>query len=209
MSQLTKSMTHYIAYAEGMIALEAKARGLAENLFIGTKALAFEIEDSDKKLDVEFNSSMKELESSCYNKLVAFSGDKDATMAKYITGFKNRKSEIKKGLEAGVDPRKFDSFTAFRKATDKVTGSNADGRSNKGTDNTSNKSDVSTSVSTLQSVTSAMPKAVQDKLTLMTKHLVKLDEGDALKILGNCDGAIHHMLNKAGGRYANVNKQTA
>lgn len=213
----TKSMTHFVAYAEGMIALEQKARGLAEELFLGLKELAIEViaynndekSEGNKDLKTEFAKSLSDLEYSCKEKLVKLTGDENATLTSAIPSFKVRKSELNKGIKAGIDPSKYDTFSAYRKAIDKATNSNSDGRSKpngkgEGTDSATSAS----SPPKLQTVTnSKLSTAVQDKLNLVAKHLTKLSEEDQLKVLSNCDGAIHKLAS-VGGRFSNVKKKT-
>lgn len=208
----TKSMTHFIAYAEGMIALEHQARGLAEELFLGLKELAIEVTayNSDEKsegtkdLKTEFAKSLSDLEYTCKDKLVKLTGNEDATLTSSIPSFKVRKSELNKGIKAGIDPSKYDSFSAYRKAIDKATDSNSDGRSKP--TNEGNKGEASAGSPTkLHTVTNDnFSKAVQESLKLTLKHLAKLPEKEALEALKGFDGKIHQLLGKVGGRYSNV-----
>ena len=208
MSDRTSSASYLLAYAEGTIKADSVVRGLAENLFLGLKERAIEIDgDEDKNLATEFRLALAEMESKTLNLLIALTGKADATHAKDVTGYKNRKSELIKGLLNGIDPTKYDTFTAYRKATDEKTGGNASGGNNKGTDNTnsSNKATDTTAVTELQTVTNNVNAKIQDKLNLFVKHLAKLDEEQALSILQGAEGAIAR-LTKAGGRHSNAQK---
>lgn len=216
-------MTHFNAYASGMIALEAKARGLAEELFLGLKELAIEViaynndekSEGKKDLKAEFSKSLTDLECTHKGALIKLNGNENATLASEIKGFKNRRSELNRGIKEGVCPSKYESFTAYRKAIDKVTGGNSDGRSsppsNSGasTGSSSKGGGASDKAVKLQSVTNdKLSAAVQDQLKLVAKHLSKLSEADQLKVLKNCDGAIHKLAN-VGGRFSNVKSATS
>lgn len=214
MATATKHMTHFNSAADGFIELEGKASGFAEELFIGLSALAEEF--SGKDLIAEFDKAMIDVENARKETLVKLTGDNSITLSKYSPAWRVRKSELRKGVKAGLDPTKYETFAKFRKATDKATNSNASGTNTGASGGSSNKSggadnkgpSTGNTPAVLHSVTSNLPKAVADKLNLIAKHLVDLDEKAALEILTNCDGAIHARLKKVGGRYGNVKQKT-
>jgi len=210
----TKSMTHFLAYGEGMIELETKARGLAEELFLGLCDLVHENEGKlGADLLAEFNKSLIDLENTCKNKLIASTGDESATFGKCISGYKVRCSELRKGIKAGLDPTKYESFSKFRKAIDSKTGGNSVG-SNGGSGKVKDKNSSHNKAEDdgkLHSVTNKhvekLDSTVQDKLNLLVKHLSMLDKEGQLKVIADCDSAIH-KLSKVGGRYSNVKSAT-
>jgi len=212
MSTVTKYMTHFNSAAEGYIALEATASGLANELYNGLVALATEF-GTDNLLS-EYDKVMIDVENTYKEELVKLTGDSEMTLAKHSSAFKVRKSELRRGIKAGLDPTKFVSFSKFRKGIATVEGGNASGTTkvvaptgNGGSSNGGGAPNEA-KTSTLAAVTSGLTPAVQDKLNLIAKHLDKLDEASQLKVLADCDGAIHKLA-KVGGRFSNVNRATA
>lgn len=208
MATVTRYMTHYNSAADGYIELVSKAKGLADELFYGLKSQA-EVTDKANLL-AEYDKAMIDVESSRKALVVELYNDEAMTMAK-VPGWKSRKSELRRGIKAGVDPTKFESFSSYRKAIDKATGGNSVGTSNlvkaptgNGGSNASSEKDGS---APLTVVNSGLDKAVQDKLNLLAKHLMKLDTAQQLKVLADCDGQIHKLA-KMGGRFSNVNRKT-
>jgi len=207
-------MTHYCSAADGYIELVSRAKGLADELFYGLKSQAKEVDKAN--LLAEYDKAMIDVESARLEVVKELYNDEAMTMAK-VPGWKSRKSELRRGIKAGVDPTKYESFSSYRKAVDKATGGNAVGTSNlvkAPTDNGgSNASgggapDNKGTSTPLAVVNSGLDKAVQDKLNLLAKHLMKLDTAQQLKVLADCDGQIHKLA-KVGGRLANVKRATA
>ncbi|UCD07137.1 MAG: hypothetical protein JSW41_04905 [Candidatus Aenigmatarchaeota archaeon] len=198
-------MSHYKCAAEGFIALEKKAGELANEIFLGTKLLAEECINSD--LVVEFDKAMLDAEA-----LLNASLSDGETLSKKYGRWKVTKSQVRKGLKAGIDPTKYNNLFQFNKATDEKTGGNSvgsggksgggalgKGNSNKGGSNTNN------NPTELQLVTSdKLSKAVQAKLNDIAKQLSNMSEEDAISILNGTSGAIRKKLKAAGGRYNNL-----
>ena len=207
MSTVTKYMTHFNSAAEGYIALEVTASGLANELYTGLVALATEF-GIDNLLS-EYDKVMIDVENTYKEELVKLTGDSEMTLAKHSSAFKVRKSELRRGIKAGLDPTKFETFSKFRKGIATVEGGNASGTTKAVTaSNNGGGAPNEAKTSTLAAVTSGLTPAVQDKLNLIAKHLDKLDEASQLKVLADCDGAIHKLA-KVGGRFSNVNRATA
>lgn len=212
MATATKYMTHFYSAAEGYIALEATASGLADELFNGLAALAAEY--GTDNLLAEFDKVMIDVENTYKEELVKLTGDADITLSKYSSAFKVRKSELRRGIKVGLDPNKFKTFSKFRKGIAAVAGGNASGTTKvtaptgNGGSNNGGGAPNEAKTGNLAVVNSSLTPAVQDKLNLIAKHLAKLDEAAQLKILSDCDGQIHKLA-KLGGRFINARKATA
>lgn len=211
MNVRTKTAVHFVDVANAYIELEGKARGLADQFFKELVELAKE-KGTDNLLS-EFDKSMIEVETAVKDKLLKLTNDSDITLGKYCSAWKVRKSELRKGVKNGLDPTKYESFSKFRKGVDAKTGGNSvgsNGGSGKVKDKNSshNVTSASGGHDKLHSVTNkrldVLDPAVQDKLNLLIKHLGKLDKDGQLKVIADCDSAIHKLA-KAGGRFANVN----
>lgn len=212
MATVTKYMTHFNSAAEGFIALEATASGLADEMYNGLVALATEL-GTDNLLS-EYDKVMIDVENTYKEELVKLTNDADITLSKYSSAYKVRKSELRRGIKAGLDPTKFVSFSKFRKGIATVAGGNASGTTkltaptSNGGSNIGGGAPNEAKTSSLAIVNSGLAPTVQDKLNLIAKHLLKLDEATQLKVLADCDGAIH-KLSKVGGRFVNVKRATS
>lgn len=207
MSVATNYMTHFIASAEGYLQLEVTARGLADKMYTGLLELAKTVEDKSNML-AEFDKAMIDLETQLKAKVFEVYKDELMTMSK-VNGYKNRKSEIRRGLKAGVDPTKHKTFSQFRKGTDAVTNGNSSG--SKGivpSKNAGGGAPNAGGVAKLHTVTNSLSAEVQKKFDLIVKDLTKLSEEQQLKVLQDCVGQIH-KLSKAQARFGGAKSKTA
>lgn len=200
----TTYQTHFHSAAEHGLAIVKSERGLATELFLGVKALRDQL--GLDNIHGEFSKAMIDIEASFKDQL---NGE---TLTNAVPAFKVRKSEINRALKEGADPAKFDNYRKFvdsvkpaKKVTDnkgKVTPSKS-GAGN-GTPDSNE-----TTLGKVVPVVNSLPPKVTEKLNLVTKHLLKLDEAAMLEILTNCDTAICKKINKRGGALSNVGKATA
>ena len=193
----TTYMTHFRSVADCIIQIRTASGGARTHLFEGAKVLV-DLVGMDK-FESEFKKAMIDLEAEYSERL-----DEGETLTSIWPAFKVRKSELLRAIKAGKDPRKFESATKFVKSvaeTESNTGNSA-GKGNKGGKTGDNPVK-------LHPVTNSMSDKLKAKLDLVTKHLAKLDEDTALKVLEDCDTAIHRKLRSVGGAFANVKAATS
>lgn len=199
----TKYTTHFNNAAETALSILKSERGLASELFLGTKALAEEL--GLDNIVAEFDKAMIDIETAYKDKL-----EDGMTLSSAVPAFKVRKSAIKRALKEGIDPTKFDSYRKFTDAVKK--NKSGGGASENVTGGGGASSDSNTSVkptdnvAKLHSVTNGMDEEVRAAYELLGKHLMGADKSIALDVLKGAEGALHAKLRKAGGRFAGVKK---
>jgi hypothetical protein len=225
MSTRTLAMTHFQCAANGFIELEAKASGLADEMFFGVQTLEAELNEGESLLTVA-GMQLSEVEHECSKKLAIETNDHTMTLSKYSSSWKVRKSELLSAIKAGVCFNDAESFSGMRKLKDNLKGTNSSGTNTgnekkAGTDNaktappsktapshspSSNKTEPNgglAKTTELHAVTSPLSDKVQDQLNKLIVHMTSLTEEGQLKYLEDSDRALTR-LTKAGGRFLNV-----
>lgn len=201
MSTRTTYMTHYNSAVTGFVSAQVeylkKTAGLADTLFTG---LCEQWKEMGNDFTIAaFDSALKEAEDSIKDTL-----PDGVTLSAYCPAFRVRKSEIKRCLKAKLDPTKFNSFKAMLKAVKKDDPpKGAESKSSNSTSPTADGGNVA------NLVTSNMPDAVRKYINEALKTLASLPEDEAIAAAKGFANNAAARLRKAGGRYANVKKQTA
>jgi len=219
--EVKKEVSHYDSVGRSYLDHAIKASGLAEDFFALLKEQVLELGDSafipkiDGKgnkvypIDTAFLKATGEMEANLLLEVIELTNDLTMTFSKYVGSYKVRKSNLRRGIKNGVDPRKFDTYTSYIKAADKVTGGNSAGgtvsgkKKDGGTAKSTNKD-----MSTISVVTSNLPDKLKARLGILIKHLAQLPEDQALRVIQGAEGAIG-KLQKVGGKFSHVKTATS
>lgn len=190
MSVRTSAMTHFNIAAEGFVTLEQKAGELANSIYTGLCTLADEC--VNESLLAEYDKAMIDAEAHVKAQL-----PDGVTLSSYSGTWKKTKSQLRRGIKAGVDPKDHKTRGAFLKATDEITGGNSLGKTKAiPTKNPDSKGDKSKSTIAEVTTGNKLSKTASERLHSMIRELEKLPESEQVAVLTNCEGAIRSKLKK-------------
>lgn len=126
-----------------------------------------------------------------------------------VPSFRQRVSEYRRGIKAGLDPTKYDTCSKYRKALNSINKPAPQGSSSGGGLEPSNSGGVPASapMAPVQAVASKLPDNVRGRVLNALKLLESLDDAAALEVAANFEHAVYAKLRKAGGgRLAGIGK---